>query len=391
MSKKKFFFAVKYYSFYRICLGMIFIAVLFIIFASCDDLENIYVPPLQPLPENAAIFLSIDGTKGGLRIYNANSFQLMDSLITTPAAPWNVEFSPENDRLYSIWHGSPSYIHDLYEIGLKPLRINRYIRLFPGYYALTMNSNNNLLIAFGSKGIQVYDRTSMSFLTQDTISIGETNTGIAAANIYNIVYYPMYDINNNLIGFGIFDLDLFKTVDSIVVFKNLSYSGLANSDILISKDDKYLFCTAWNWRGLGGYGSFFVIDLLKKTIIKEFEVGAFSKLAMSPDGNSIYISDPGGYLYGFASTGKVWKYDVKMNSNSVLINDLYYSDKIAVAKDNRTLFITPVVSFQMKDGNKACVVKVDALNGKIVDYLTVTYDSANYFSNLPRNIKVGEY
>ncbi len=206
MSKKKFFFAVKYYSFYRICLGMIFIAVLFIIFASCDDLENIYVPPLQPLPENAAIFLSIDGTKGGLRIYNANSFQLMDSLITTPAAPWNVEFSPENDRLYSIWHGSPSYIHDLYEIGLKPLRINRYIRLFPGYYALTMNSNNNLLIAFGSKGIQVYDRTSMSFLTQDTISIGETNTGIAAANIYNIVYYPMYDINNNLIGFGIFDL-----------------------------------------------------------------------------------------------------------------------------------------------------------------------------------------
>lgn len=158
-----------------------------------------------------------------------------------------------------------------------------------------------------------------------------------------------------------------------------------------TKDDKYLFCTAWNWRGLGGYGSFFVIDLLKKTIIKEFEVGAFSKLAMSPDGNSIYISDPGGYLYGFASTGKVWKYDVKMNSNSVLINDLYYSDKIAVAKDNRTLFITPVVSFQMKDGNKACVVKVDALNGKIVDYLTVTYDSANYFSNLPRNIKVGEY
>lgn len=36
MSKKKFFYAGKYYSFYRFSLGMIFISLLFLFFASCD-------------------------------------------------------------------------------------------------------------------------------------------------------------------------------------------------------------------------------------------------------------------------------------------------------------------------------------------------------------------
>ncbi len=70
MSTKKFFFAGKYYSFYRFSLGMISIALLFLFFASCDVVDNNkkYDPPIidpiggMPAPYQD-ISVSLDGQK----------------------------------------------------------------------------------------------------------------------------------------------------------------------------------------------------------------------------------------------------------------------------------------------------------------------------------------
>jgi len=327
-----------------------------------------------------------DYNKIGLRVLNANTLELIDSMYTAPGVPWTIEFSPEGDKLYTAWNNTPSFIYDLFEINIKPLTINKKIRLLSGCDAVVSNSNKNLLITFGSKGIQIFNRGSLSLIYQDTLSIKPYRTGIVAANNSNMIYYPKYDINKDVVGFGVFNLDLFKTIDSVIVFNNTIYKGLEGSNLLISKDDKYLFFSTWNWRGLSGFGSFFVIDIANEKILEEYKVGAFSQLANSPDGQSVYISDPGGYLYNFPSTGKIWKYDIRTSTISVLINDLYYSDRITVANDNRTLFITPFVVFNMKDGKQAWLVKIDVLMQRIIDYLPVSYDSANYFSNMPRRL-----
>ncbi|MCZ7616478.1 MAG: hypothetical protein M5T52_23705 [Ignavibacteriaceae bacterium] len=114
-------------------------------------------------------------------------------------------------------------------------------------------------------------------------------------------------------------------------------------------------------------------------------------MAVSPDGKNVFISDPGGYLYNFPSSGKIWKYNVENKTMNTLLNELYFTDRITVAEDNRTLFITPVISFSMKDGQRAWVVKVDAQSGQIKNYYPVFYDSTGFYTNNPRNIRMGQY
>jgi len=70
MSTKNFFFAGKHYSIYRISLGMISIAVLFLFFASCDVVDNSkkYEPPIIPpiggMPSPYQdVSVSLDGQK----------------------------------------------------------------------------------------------------------------------------------------------------------------------------------------------------------------------------------------------------------------------------------------------------------------------------------------
>ncbi|MCZ7616480.1 MAG: hypothetical protein M5T52_23715 [Ignavibacteriaceae bacterium] len=108
MSTKKVSFVGKYYSIYRISLGIISFALLFLSFISCDvnDVED---TPLPPLSEDAAIYLSMDGTEAGLWILNANTFELIDSIITAPGVPWYIEFSPDNTIWYSCWGRGSDY------------------------------------------------------------------------------------------------------------------------------------------------------------------------------------------------------------------------------------------------------------------------------------------
>lgn len=206
---------------------------------------------------------------------------------------------------------------------------------------------------------------------------------------YNRFYFTKW-LSSHLTGFGVYDLDSMKITDEIIVFDDTKYEGLEDVDIVVSNDDRYLFFSGWTWLGgFSGYGSFFVVDLIQKRILKEFRVGAFSQIAISPDGQSVYISDPGGYLYMFPSTRKVWRYDVKNNSINVLLNTPCQPDRIAVAEDNRTIFIS---SWQfIIDGKHADIIKVDAQTGRIVSSYSAPLDSSGALMHTVRSIKIGKY
>lgn len=389
MSTKKFFFAGKYYSIYRISLGIISIAVLFLFFASCDvnDSED---PPLPLLPKDAAVYLSMDGTEAGLWILNANTLELTDSMITAPGVPWYIEFSQDKQTVYSSWHSTPSYLYALYSFTLPTLNILQTTSISNGMAAIASNVDKNFIITYGSKGIQIFESSTFSLIGQDTSSFWGEFSRITPSRINNTIYFTWIE-NRQIVGFGKYDLTSLKVIDTLRLFNDTQFYGLQDVDLTISNDDKYLFFSAFNWRGLSGFGSFFVIDLAQRVVLKEFRVGALSQLSISPDGRSVYISDPGGYLYNFPSSGKIWQYNVENKTMNVLLNDLYYTDRITVAEDNRTLFITPVISFSMKDGQRAWVVKVDAQNGQIKSYYPVFYDSTGFYTNNPRNIRMGQY
>jgi hypothetical protein len=352
---------------------------------------NIIDPPdpiLPPLPNDAAVYLSMDGTEAGLWILNANTLELIDSMITAPGVPWTIEFSPDYNSWYSCWGRSADY--SIYSCNLQPLTVQNRTQLQYAKYALVKNYDEKYLIAYGYKGIDIFDRMSLSLLHQDTSSIFDSYSGLSSLQAGNKIYFGLVE-NREFVGFGIYNLDSMKVTETIRLFNSIDYPGLSDVDFVITPDDKFLFLSAWNWRGLGGFGSFFVINIAQKRIINEFRVGAFSQLGISPDGQSVYITDPGGNLFNLPSSGKVWRYDVKSNSMHVLINNLYYSDRITVAEDNRTLYITPDVAFALQGGEKAWLVKADALNGQILDYYPVSYDSTGFYTNNPRNVRMGIY
>lgn len=387
MSTKKNFFAGKHYTIYRICLGIISFAVLFLFFVSCDvnDGED---PSLPLLPKDAAVYLSMDGTEAGLWILDANTLELTDSMITAPGVPWCVEFSPDNSIWYSSWGRGTNY--NLYSSSLKPLSILNSTSLQTGNSFIVKSKSQNYLVAYISKGIEIFDRISLKPLKYDTAASFGESSRVTPSHHTDIIFFTWVE-NLQIVGIGIYDLNSLEIIDTLRLFNDTQFYGLQDVDLIISNDDKYLFFSVFNWRGLSGFGSFFVIDLFQRTLVKEYRIGAFSQLAISPDGKKVFISDPGGYLYNFPSSGKIWQYDVENQTMNILLNNLYYTDKITVAEDNRTLFITPVISFIMKDGQRAWVVKVDAQNGQIKDYYPVFYDSTGYYTNNPRNIKMGQY
>ncbi len=387
MGTKKIFFAGKYSSFYRFILGITSITSLFLFFASCDvnDIED---TPLLPLSEDAAVYLSMDGTEAGLWILNANTIELIDSMITAPGVPWYIEFSPDNTIWYSCWGRGSDY--KLFSVTLKPMSINNSISLQNANSSLVYNKNKDYLVAYISKGIEIFDRVSLNLLKYDTTALFGESSRITSSRNTDIIYFTWVE-NRQIVGFGKYDLTSLKVIDTLRLFNDAQFYGLQDVDLIVSNDDRYLFFSAFTWRGLTGFGSFYVIDLTLRTIVKEYKVGAFSQLAISPDGKNVFISDPGGYLYNFPSSGKIWQYDVENKTMNILLNNLYYTNRITVAEDNRTLFITPVISFAMKDGQRAWVVKVDAQNGQIKDYYPVFYDSTGYYTNNPRNIRMGQY
>ncbi|HRN25462.1 MAG: hypothetical protein IT276_01335 [Ignavibacteriaceae bacterium] len=387
MRTKNFYFAGKYFSTFRKSLGIISIALLFLFIVSCD-VNNAEDTPLTPLPDDAAVYLSMDGTEAGLWILNANTFELIDSIITAPGVPWYIEFSPDNTIWYSCWGRGSDY--KLFSVTLKPMSVNNSISLQNANSSLVYSKNKDHLIAYNNKGIEIFERTSLNLIKCDSSTIFGESSRITPSRINNAVYFTWIE-NRQIVGFGKYDLTSLKVIDTLRLFNDTQFYGLQDVDLTISNDDKYLFFSAFNWRGLSGFGSFFVIDLTQRTILKEYRVGAFSQLAISPDGKNVFISDPGGYLYNFPSSGKIWKYNVENKTMNVLLNELYFTDRITVAEDNRTLFITPVISFSMKDGQRAWVVKVDAQNGQFKNYYPVFYDSTGYYTNNPRNIRMGQY
>ena len=343
---------------------------------------------LPPLPDDDAVYLSMDGTEAGLWILNANTLDLIDSMITAPGVPWTIEFSLDYNMWYSCWGRSDDY--SIYSCNLQPLTIQNQTQLQYTKSALVKSYDEKYLIAYGYKGIDIFDRVSLSLIHQDTSSIFDSYSGLVSSQTSNRVYFALVE-NREFIGLGIYNVDSLKVTKTLRLFNSDDYPGLTDVDYVVSLDEKFLFLSAWNWRGLGGFGSFFVIDLNQKRIIDEFQVGAFSQLSISPDGKSVYISDPGGYLFNLPSSGNVWHYDVNNNSMQVLISNLYHSDRIAVANDNRTLFITPDVAFDLQNGEKAWLVKVDGLNGQLIDFYPVSYDSTGFYTNNPRNVRMGIY
>jgi hypothetical protein len=358
----------------------LFVSFLLLTLLSCDNcvVGPNDIPPPPPLPDDVALYVSMEGEGAGLWILNANSLELVDSLITKPGAPGTIEFSPDYNVWYSSW--SRGFTYTLYAVDVHPLNIRNSVQLLYSKHAIASSVNQNYLVAYGYKGIDVLDRTTLTLIKSDTTLGGYSR--IATSKKANKLYFTYWPTNSQLTGFGVYDLDLMKVTDVIEVFDNDTYPGLQDADLIVSPDDRFLYFSAWNWRGGGGFNTFFVIDITQKKIVGEFSCGPFAQLVVSPDGKSVYLSNPAGYLYGFSSRHKMLRYDVPTNTMHNFLN-LGGTDRIAVGDDNRTIFVSIIYG--------GGVVKVDAYTGRVIGSFSIPLDSLGRVTSSPRNITLGRY
>jgi hypothetical protein len=211
----------------------------------------------------------------------------------------------------------------------------------------------------------------------------------------------LYLVLSKFRGIIVYNYETFQVERVIQIAESERQIRMSPSSIVVSSDDEYLFLTVWNEIGGGGYGSFFVVDLKQNSVLGEYPCGGYAQLAISPNNKYVYITDPAGYLRDIPSINKLLRYDVDRHEVEVFINSLsdiglvrnrFITDKLIVADDNRTLFITfwsgpPRTS----DGKIVHLIKLDSLTKRVISTFSLPLNEQGEFTQYIFEIKLGLY
>jgi hypothetical protein len=355
------------------------------------------VGPVDNLPADLALYLSLDGgsNNAGLWILDANTLQLVDSLGTGQGVPWTVEFSPDHEMLYSIWTEYPSRIHYLHAVDNRSLSVVRKIRIAQPQRLVT-DKTKAYLITYPDRPIEVYNRESMTLVHKDTTI--ETAWQIVASANHQRLYMAIDYSDREFQGIAVYNLTTFRVERIISVAHYERQRRMQPAALAISPDDRYAFLSAFNWRGGGGYNSFIVVELSTGTVIGEYDCGAFAQLGVSPDARYVYITDPAGYLYQMPFTNQILRYNVNSRSMEVFVSlsdlelgdTVFKPDKILVAPDNRTIYVSLwAAGSKNREGKRVQLLKIDAHTRKIIGTFSLPLDENGNVTQLIRNVRFG--
>jgi hypothetical protein len=360
---------------------------------SCKDSGT---GPVDYLPENLALYVSLDGgsNNAGLWVLDANTLQLVDSLGTGQGVPWTVEFSPNYEIAYSIWREYPSNQEFLHSIETRSMAVISKALISPPIPFLGADRKKNMLIAYGSTSTRFYNREELSLLRDDTtLAVWQMESSKLESKVY-----MTRNLNRVFAGIQTLDLDAFELGRIIPVADSLRQRRMQPVSLAISPDDRFAFLSAFNWRGGGGYNSFIVVELSTGTVIGEHECGAFAQLGVSPDGRYVYITDPAGYLYQMPFTNQILRYNVNSRSMEVFVSlsdlelgdTVFKPDKILVAPDNRTIYVSLwAAGSKNREGKRVQLLKIDAHTRKIIGTFSLPLDENGNVTQHIRNVRFG--
>jgi DNA-binding beta-propeller fold protein YncE len=256
------------------CISFLFIiAALIIIFFSesgCKKSGPVEPPdPPQLLPDDLALFASIDGNWCGIKVFEANNMNVVDSLETTPGVPFCIEFSPDYSKWYTIWHDN-NFNYVLFTIDAKTKAIIRSINVTGwishrhGWY-LHLLRNKNLLLTIAGK-LRFWDADNLNLIKEDSLDIILRLTNSPDEKKLYVLYKPVGQ--HGLEGIYVYNLETYKIENKIILTRDsLKRRSMEAADFAISPDGKYLFVTVFNWVSGGGYGTFVVFDKIRNNFL----------------------------------------------------------------------------------------------------------------------------
>ena len=353
--------------------------------------------PPQPLPDDLALFASIDGNWTGIWVFDTDSLKLIDSLQTISFTS-SIEFSPN----YSIWYTIVRDHSDNAILIAIDARTKNILQ-----QAITRNPflisalQGRLLVGYYVKVTEIFDPETFLLIRAD--SLGWVDKAIACPKSPKLYLLSQsYNLNDPGPRVVIYDLRDFK-IDRTIELTDITYrrNRMQSSALAISPDGKYLFVTVFNWVGGGGYGTFHAIDLTNNQVVAEYLCGKFSQMGVSPDGRYVYISDPAGYKYMMVPTDHVLRYNIHSLSMEVFINGLrdiglagkmlMITDQVVIAPDNRTMFLTFMGDAHTTDGKQVHMIKLDILTKKVLGIYSIPPDYRGYITQIIVKLKLGKY
>jgi DNA-binding beta-propeller fold protein YncE len=363
-----------------------------LLFSGCKN-NPVWSPPT--LDGGQALYVSLDGgnNNAGLWIIDPNSLELIDSLGTGQGVPSTLEFSPDYRTWYSSWTEYPSRQSYLFAVDNTTISIVQRVPVGIAPIYFTLKKDKDILIGYSSPYLKFYDRSTLSLFREDTshATVWHLKPSITQSKLY------LTEADETMFtGLTIFSLDSFAVEKVIPVADTSRQKVMEPADLAISTDDKYAFLSVFNWHGLGGYNSLFVVDLAQSKVIGEYTTGAFAQLCLSPDGRYVYISDPAGYKYMMSYSNEILRYDIATHSMEVFtrLNELglsgsvFTTDKIVIASDNRTMFISVSGDVKNPVGGILQILKMDASTRKVLNSFSLPLDSLGRITQMITNLKI---
>ncbi len=373
-----------------------------IIFVCCISLFGACYtdePSLPTLPEGTAMFMCVDGgdNNAGLWILDANTLELLDSFNTGSFPPQSAVISPDGDEWYSAWslrQGVLGYESRLFAVGLYSKNIRKTEQI--SHRAIVADKEKRFLVGYGEEApVEIFERPSLA-LTR-TVSLPRIYTAFSSPTLPTL--YMVASENAAKPGsVFVYDLASFSVVNVIPVVDTTRFIDPAA--VAVSPDDKYLFLSAFNWVGGGGYNSFFMVDLTTGNTVTEQACGAFAQLSVTPDGKYVYISDPAGYLYQMNRTETILRFNVANRRMETFVNlrhdlglegSVFISDKMLIASDNRTMFVSVDGDISYGGESPIHLMKVDMNSKKIAGVFSLPKNSQGYITNRIVSLTIDTY
>lgn len=366
-------------------------------FAGCNELTNVPIDDSEPLAEDLALYVSIDGgnNNAALWVLNANNFKFINKLETGQGVPFTIEFSPDYLFWYSVWKEYPSRINYLQCVDSRSMTVVRKTAIsFP--QSIVADNNSKYLITYPYKPIEFYDRQTLTLIKQDTSL--EMAWQIKPLLSQNKLYIALKK-NGSFAGIAQYDIDNFSVEKIIPVADSVRQINMQPADLVISPDENYAFLSVFNWIGGGGYNSFFVLDIPESKVVGEHNCGAFAQLSVDSEGKYVYLSDPAGYLYQMDRTNQILRFDVNTHTMSVFMNfnDLglngssFISDKIAIAPNNSLIFISVDGDIRNINDKSVQILKIDSQKRKVLNTFSLPVNSNGNVTQRIINLKIKTY
>lgn len=340
---------------------------------SCS--ENIISPDNSSI--NNLMYLGIEGNSSG--IWSYKNLNKLDSLITEPGVPLSLVLSQDGSKIYSIWKSENVYY--LFQINSESLIIEKSIKIQTLNPFCLISHDYKFIIIYGNSGFEIYNRNDLTLYYIDK-NYGNTLSATLSKS-QSFLYLSIWE-NRKFIGIDIFDLQTKEIIKSIRPFEITDSRTLQDVDIKVDDSDKYLFISAFNWVGGGGFNLFFVVDLNNDLIISEYPTGAFAQLTKDNTGRYIYISDPAGFLYQFPRTNQILRYDIQNQKMEVYISlknldqikaNVFTSTYLSVNADNNFLYICVEGDVKTKNDERVDIIIFNISTHKIED--TFSFELVN--------------